>query len=60
MASRPPDMEPKWSSRPPTWSQDGPHFPNWNQNGPRDPQLGAKMAPKTSNLDPRWLPRAPT
>ena len=34
-----PNMAPTWPNLAPTW----------NQDGPQDPQLGAKMAPKTSN-----------
>eukprot|EP00973_Karenia_brevis_P040451 5590807-Karenia_brevis.AAC.1 len=50
-------MQPKSSSRPLTWSQDGPLLKIWNQDGPQDPQLAAKMDPKTPNLEPRWTPR---
>ena len=41
------NMLPKTPQDPPTWSQDG----------LKNPQLSAKMASRTFNLEPRWPPR---
>ena len=50
MVPRPPNLEPKLAPRPPTF-----FFNRYAQINWLDPQLEAKMDPKTENLEPRWL-----
>ena len=61
-------IQPRWPQRLTTWSQSGSRPPNvesrWlprppsdSQNDPEDPQLGAKMTPKTFNRKPEMTPK---
>ena len=53
MATRPSNLEPRWSQDPRTWSQDG-------HKTPKTSQLEAKMAPRPPNLELRWSQDTPT